>query len=148
MRKPRQYRGGYQVAGLLELAHEFRTHPTPTEELLWQLLRNRQLLGFKFRRQHQFGDYLTDFYCREANLVIECDGLVHQVNERWHHDQERDAYMTSQGLRVLRFTNHQILNDTARVLEEIAGFAPGVRGEARAEEKRLLLLLCRRRPSP
>jgi very-short-patch-repair endonuclease len=87
--------------------------------VLWQLLRRQQLCGFKFRRQHQFGDYVVDFFCNEAKLVVECDGSVHESNERWNHDQVRDAYMISQGLRILRFTNHQVLNETERVLSEI-----------------------------
>jgi very-short-patch-repair endonuclease len=118
--KARQYRGGYQFAGLVERARELRQLRTPAEALLWELLRNRQLLGFKFRRQHQFGDYIADFYCHEAQLVIECDGSAHGSNEAWHHDQERDAYLIAQGLRVLRFTNDRILNETAGVLDEIA----------------------------
>lgn len=122
MRRERQYRGGYYVAGLLELARDLRKKQTSAETLLWELLRNRQLLGFKFRRQHQFGEYVTDFYCREAKLVIECDGSVHERNEQWHHDQKRDAYLTSQGLRVLRFSNDSILNETQRVLEQIAEY--------------------------
>lgn len=120
MKKQRQYRGGYQVAKLVELARDLRAKQTPTETLLWQLLRNRGLLGFKFRRQHQFGDYIADFYCHEAGLVIECDGSVHDHNEPWHHDQTRDAYMIGQGVRVLRFSNDQILTSTQTVLEEIA----------------------------
>ncbi len=129
----RQYRGGYQFTGLLKLARELRTKQTSAELLLWQLLRDRQLLGFKFRRQHQSGDYLADYYCREACLVIECDGSVHEVNEQWHHDQKRNAYMISQGIRVLRFTNDHILNDTESVLEEIARFLPLPLGEGRGE---------------
>ena len=110
--------------GLKDLAREQRKDPTEAESLLWQFLRRRQLLGFKFRRQHQFGDYVPDFYCSEAQLVIECDGSIHQKNERWHHDQVRDAYMTSQGVRVLRFTNEQVLRDVAAVLREIAKHLP------------------------
>ena len=124
MKRDRQYRGGYQFAGLSNLARELRKKQTSAEALLWQLLRDRQLLGFKFRRQHQFGDYVTDFYCREARLVIECDGSAHDSNERWHHDQERDAYLTGQGVRVLRFANERILHDPESVLEEIAGYLP------------------------
>ena len=105
MIKQRQYRGGYQIAGLLELARAMRIRQTSAEALLWHLLRDRRFLGFKFRRQHQFGDYVTDFYCREAGLAIECDGSVHEGHEQWHHDRERDAYMIGQGLRVLRITN-------------------------------------------
>ena len=120
VRRKRQYRGGYNFVGQLRLARDLRRRQTPAETVLWQLLRDRQLLGFKFRRQHQFGDYIADFYCREAELVIECDGCVHETNEQWRHDQKRDAYMISQGLRVLRFTNSEIMEDTKRVLEEIA----------------------------
>ena len=122
MRRFRQYRGGFQFAGLLKLARELRRKETPAEALLWQLLRNRQLLGYKFRRQHQFGDYISDFYCHEAQLVIECDGAVHELNEQWHHDQRRDAYLVAQGLRVLRFANDQILNHPDGVLMEIARY--------------------------
>jgi very-short-patch-repair endonuclease len=130
----RQYRGGYQVTGLVELARELRKQQTSAEGLLWQLLRNRQLLEFKFRRQHQFGDYVADFYCHEAQLVIECDGSVHESNEQWYHDRNRDAYMIAQGLRVLRFTNDRILNDTENVLEEIVKYLPSA-SERRAEEE-------------
>jgi very-short-patch-repair endonuclease len=134
MNSARQYRGGYQFAGLVNLARELREKPTTAEALLWQLLRNRQLLGFKFRRQHQFGDYIADFYCHEARLVIECDGSVHDRNEQWHHDQNRDAYMIAQGLRVLRFTNQQVLNNTERVLEEISKYLPSISGRRVGEE--------------
>ena len=136
----RHYRGGYQFAGLVERARELRRKQTPAEELLWQLLRNRQLLGFKFRRQHQYGDYIADFYCHEAQLVIECDGSAHNPNEAWHHDQNRDAYMIAQGLRVLRFSNDRILSDTENVLDEISSFLPspspgrGAGGEGLSDE--------------
>jgi len=119
VRKARQYRGGYEFSGLKELARELRKKETSAEFLLWGLLRSRQVLGVKFRRQHQFGNYVADFYCHEAKLVLECDGAAHEPNEQWHHDQNRDAYMIAQGLRVLRFTNEQILIETQKVLDEI-----------------------------
>ena len=127
MHKSKHYRGGYDVAGLANLARQLRKEQTHAEALLWQLLRNRQLMGFKFRRQHQFGDYIADFYCHEAQLVIECDGSVHDGNERWQHDQTRDAYLTGHGLRVLRFTNEQVLQDTEGIIEEISKYLPGAR---------------------
>jgi very-short-patch-repair endonuclease len=132
----RQYRGGYQVTGLVELARELRKKQTSAEGLLWQLLRNRQLLEFKFRRQHQFGDYVADVYCHEAQLVIECDGSAHESNEQWSHDRNRDAYMIAQGVRVLRFTNNRILNDTENVLEEIAKYLPSPSERSTKQEKR------------
>src|SRR5437899_12210065 len=83
MKKARHYRGGYQLAALTELARELRGQRTPAENVLWQLLRNRQLQGFKFRRQHQFGGYVADFYCRKACLLMECDGSAHNSNGQW-----------------------------------------------------------------
>src|SRR5262249_1625261 len=125
MNKGPHYRGSYQFAGLTDLARDLRTNQTPAEDLLWQLLRDRQMMGFKFQRQHQCGEYGADFYCHEARLVIECDGSVHDSNEQWQHDQNRDAYMTSRGLRVLRFRNDQILQDTEEVLRQISKYLHG-----------------------
>ena len=86
MRKQRHYRGGYDFTAL-KLVRELRKHETEAETLSWQLLRDRRMLGSKFRGQHQIGRYVADFYCREAQLVIECDGAVHDRNEQWQHDQ-------------------------------------------------------------
>jgi very-short-patch-repair endonuclease len=122
MKKLRHYRGGFEFAGLKLLARELRQDQTSAEELLWSLLRNRQLLGFKFRRQHQFGKYVADFYCRDAQLVIECDGAPHDRNEQWQHDQARDTYMELQGLKVLRFSNRTVLTDIESVLDQIAAY--------------------------
>src|SRR2546421_5212781 len=133
MRKQRQYRGGYEFTGLRKLVRELRKELTSAETLLWELIRNRRLLGFKFRRQHQIGRYVADFYCREAQLVIECDGSVHEGNEQRQHDHNRDVYLASQGIRVLRFTNEQVLNDTHGVLDEIAKHLPLPLGEGRGE---------------
>ena len=119
MRKQRHYRGGYNFTGP-KLVRDLRHQQTEAENVLWQLLRDHRMLGFKFRRQHQIGRYVADFYCREAQLVIECDGTVHDQNEQWQHDQARDAYLTQQGLRVVRFSNDRILVETETVLEEIA----------------------------
>lgn len=129
VQKTRHYRGGYQYAGMADRARDFRADETSAERLLWRQLRNRQLRGFKFRRQHQFGDYVTDFYCHEAGLVIECDGDVHESNERWQHDRVRDAYMVTSGLRVLRFTNKEILHATEDVLKKIISFLPSPDGK-------------------
>jgi type I restriction enzyme R subunit len=120
MRKQRQYRGGYEFSGMVKLARELRKDQTSAEALLWDPLRDRKLLGFKFRRQHQFGNYIADFYCREAQLVIECDGSAHQGDDSWHHDQNRDIYMINQGLVVVRFKNEEVLNETDKVLSDIA----------------------------
>ena len=85
--------------------------------------------------------------------MIECDGPVHQPNEQWHHDQNRDAYMIAQGLRVLRFTNDRILTHTENVLDEIASFLPsptgrGAGGEGLIKERQTIIIFAELRPSP
>jgi type I restriction enzyme R subunit len=122
------YRGGYDFSGLMQKARELRQEQTPAEEMLWQVLRNRQLGGLKFRRQHQFGDYVCDLYCAEEKLVVECDGGVHETSERRKIDQKRDAYLESQGLTVLRFPNERVLNETDAVLSEIMDSLPSTSG--------------------
>jgi len=151
MRRARQYRGGYQFSALKERARELRKKQTSAEALLWQLLRGGNLFGFKFRRQHQFGDYVADFYCVQAQLVVECDGSVHKGKEQWHHDQNRDAYMIGQGLRILRFTNDEILENTEQVLESIMKCLPssfgrrdGDEGRSQASDKALTPTLSQR----
>lgn len=98
-------------------AREMRRAPTPAEELLWPRLRDRQVSGAKFRRQHAIGPYVVDFYCAQAKLVVEIDGPIH---ERHHQaDANRQSFLESQGLRVLRFSNEQVLTGWPKVLETI-----------------------------
>jgi len=89
------YRGGYDFSGLVETARRLRKKQTPAEDVLWALLRNRRFLGLKFRRQHQIGDYVADFYCHEAALVVELDGGVHGADRQVAKDGKRDAYLRS-----------------------------------------------------
>ncbi|ATS18944.1 hypothetical protein BRW62_09545 [Parathermosynechococcus lividus PCC 6715] len=102
---------------LLERARELRLEQTPAEQLLWECLRDRKLNNFKFRRQHNIGRYIADFYCHEAKLVIELDGGIHQA--QIERDRDRDAWMQSQNLRVLRLTNEQVLENLETVLQAI-----------------------------
>src|SRR5207244_12226010 len=99
------YRGGYDFSGLKKRARELRQKQTPAEELLWELLRDRQCCELKFRRQHQFGDYLLDFYCHEAKLDVELDGEPHNTATRQRKDAARETYLKSQGVTSLRFEN-------------------------------------------
>jgi type I restriction enzyme R subunit len=133
MHKSRHYRGGFEYSGSLTLTRELRQTSTDAESLLWDKLRNRQLLGFKFRRQHQIGKYVVDFCCGKAGLVIECDGGIHSRAQAWQHDQNREAYMSALRLRTLRFTNEEVLNETERVLSEISDY---LRGAAAQGSKR------------
>ncbi|GAB4337591.1 MAG: hypothetical protein Kow0037_20580 [Calditrichia bacterium] len=116
--KKSHYRGGYYFSGLVERARELRKEQTPAEELFWQLVRNRQFLGLKFRRQHQFGNYILDFYCHEQQLAIELDGPIHETQKE--EDARRDAYLQSQGLTVIRIKNEELLNAIEDTLHHIA----------------------------
>jgi primosomal protein N' (replication factor Y) len=96
--------------------HTLRTNATDAERRLWRVLRNRQLEGCKFRRQHPIGPYVADFACTRHQLVVEADGGQHAGNP---DDIRRTEWLESQGWRVLRFWNNEILDNTEGVLGRI-----------------------------
>ena len=106
-------------AELLERARALRREATDAERLLWSLLRNRQFLGLKFRRQHPLRGYVLDFYCHEAKLGIELDGGQHAEPEQAARDAQRTRDLEEHGIRVVRFWNHEVLKETRAVLEAI-----------------------------
>ncbi len=99
-------------------AIELRRMMTPQEKLLWGIIRKRQLNGFYFRRQHPYGIYILDFYCFEANLVIEVDGGIHEKQKE--NDEERTRYLESSGLTVIRFKNEDIEKRPDWVIKQIS----------------------------
>ncbi len=113
-------RRGYGIPDLAHLARKLRREQTPAEEILWALVRGRKLLNLKFRRQQQVGPFIADFYCHQARLVVEIDGGVHLEPEQADRDENREVYLRENRLRVLRFTNQQILEDPESVLQGIA----------------------------
>jgi very-short-patch-repair endonuclease len=104
---------------LLEFARKLRKEQTDGEQLLWALLRDRRLAGFKFRRQHPIEPYVLDFYCQEARLSIELDGGQHNEPENEARERKRSAFLKKKGIRVLRFWNDEVLVQTEAVLENI-----------------------------
>jgi len=90
---------------------------TEAERRLWRHLRNRELGGWKFRRQYPVGPYIVDFICVGKNLVIEVDGGKHAENEEL--DIKRSEFLNNMGYRVFRFWNTQVLQETEAVLETI-----------------------------
>jgi very-short-patch-repair endonuclease len=105
---------------LLQKAKELRQKQTPAEQMLWQCLRANQLHGAKFRRQHNIGQYIVDFYCHTAKLVIELDGGIHELQK--DRDSDRDTYLKANGLQVLRLQNEEITQDLPQVLKTISQF--------------------------
>ena len=98
-------------------AWHLRREATPAEAKLWEYLRRNQLNGVGFRRQHPIGQYITDFCAPSRKLVVELDGREHL--RQGAEDSERTEFLESEGFRVLRFWNNQVMGDIERVLMEI-----------------------------
>ena len=97
-----------------------RNQSTSAEATLWGYLKNKQLKGRKFRRQHSVGNYILDFYCFPEKIAIELDGAYHFTEEGRKKDEERDAYLQSKGITVLHFENKEVFNNLESLLAEIA----------------------------
>ena len=92
---------------------------TRAEILLWSKLKGKQLLGLKFRRQYGVDSYVVDFYCTEIKLAIEVDGDVHGYNSRVLYDKQRQKNIEALGIKVLRYTNNDIIKNIKGVLQDI-----------------------------
>ena len=106
-------------AELFSLALQMRKNPTEAESVMWKILRKFRQSGFSFRRQHPIEFYIADFYCHNLRLVIEVDGEIHTEKEIQSHDEGRTGELERFGIKVLRFSNIQILNDSDLVVEKI-----------------------------
>ncbi len=98
-------------------AKELRKNSTDAEKCLWYHIRNRQLAGFKVRRQHIIPPFIVDFVCIEKKLIIEVDGGQHAEN--LESDTERSEFLKNQGYRILRFWDHEVLQNGNSVLQVI-----------------------------
>ena len=98
---------------LRNMARALRKQATDTEVYLWRYLKNRQMDGFKFRRQHPIGNYVVDFVNLEKKIIIEVDGGQHNMDPR---DKARDDWLHGEGYKVLRFWNNEVLNNVEGVL--------------------------------
>ncbi len=105
-------------------ARRLRRVSTPFETALWQLLRDRQLEGFKFRRQHPIGRYFADFACPGAMIVVELDGRIH--DQQIEYDAVRDEYLRAAGWKVLRFSNSDLAHCREGVWSQIATCLPAM----------------------
>lgn len=100
-------------------AKAIRKDETQVEKILWAKLRNNQLKGYKFRRQHPIGLYIVDFYCYQLNLVIEIDGDYHNIQEQIEKDKERTQNLENDGLQLIRFTNKDVMENLEKIISEI-----------------------------
>ncbi len=101
-------------------ARELRREMTAAEKKLWAHIRNGQLNGVHFRKQHAVGTFIVDFFCAKSKLVIEIDGDTHFEPEQMAYDAERTQWLNEQRhYRVIRFTNHDVLHNIEGVIETI-----------------------------
>jgi very-short-patch-repair endonuclease len=101
------------------LPKELRKRQTDAEGKLWYFLRDRQLAGYKFRRQHRIGHYIVDIVCLDKKLIIEIDGGQHNEEFNKRKDQSRTDWLTNEGYQVIRFWDHDVLTNTEGVMEVI-----------------------------
>jgi len=109
---------------LKEHARRLRKNMTDTERFLWSRIRGKQLNGYQFYRQRPIGNFIVDFYCPAARLVIELDGGQHFEEEGKTRDMLRDEYLRGIGIKVLRFSDRDVFKNIEGVIEEILGNLP------------------------
>jgi very-short-patch-repair endonuclease len=118
MKSKRPY--NYNAAlSTFEKAKTLRKNSTPAEKLLWKMIRNRDVMGFKFRRQHPLLYFVADFYCHEALLVIELDGDIHELQDVQQYDKQREEKIKELGITVLRFKNEEVFAEPEMVIKKI-----------------------------
>lgn len=100
-------------------ARELRKSMTEAESFLWQRIRRKQLKGRQFYRQKNIGNYIVDFYCPSAKVIVELDGGQHYTQEGIRRDQVRDKSLESLGFTVLRFSDREVFKNIEGVLERI-----------------------------
>ena len=101
-----------------------RNNMTKAEIVLWSKLKGKQLNGLKFRRQHGINNYVVDFYCPELKLAIKIDGDVHAYNSRISYDKQRQKEIEALGIKVLRYTNNDVIQNIKGVLYDIVQTTP------------------------
>jgi very-short-patch-repair endonuclease len=104
---------------LKSLRQQLRNALTPAEARLWMQLRNSQLAGRKFRRQHSVGPFVLDFYCPQEQLAVELDGAAHDHERAAERDEARTRYLGSVGVTVVRFENRDVIDNLESVLQTI-----------------------------
>jgi very-short-patch-repair endonuclease len=104
---------------IFEKAKMLRKNMTEAEEMLWEKLRGKKLLGLRFRPQHPIDIFIADFYCHPLKSVVEIDGGIHKTKEQKEYDLERKGEIENWGIKVIRFTNEEIEINITQVIKEI-----------------------------
>jgi len=107
-----------------QYSRQLRKDMTEAEKLVWAKIRGKQLKDVQFYRQKPLGNFIVDFYCAKANLVIELDGGQHFTEEGEAKDIKRDDYLKQLGLKVLRFSDNEVFENIEGIIEKIWGNLP------------------------
>lgn len=118
------------TADTFKKAKALRKVETEAEKILWKWLNKNQIQGLQFRRQHPINRFIADFYCHKIKLVIELDGGIHELDKNKEYDGERSELFRKFGLKVIRFTNSQIINNTEVIASIIKQNVTDLRVEA------------------
>jgi very-short-patch-repair endonuclease len=109
-------------------AIDLRDNPTQAEKILWEQLKNKGLFKLRFKRQHPIDIFIADFYCHQYKLVIEVDGEIHNNPDNKEYDEGRQIEMEKYGIKILRFSNREVLeninNVISRIKQEINSLSP------------------------
>ncbi len=109
----------YNKTSEKEKRRTLRKNQTYAEKILWKNLRNRQLLGIKFRRQYSVDHFVIDFYAPELKLAIESDGSIHELEDQKEYDKARQEYLENFGITFIRITNKELLGNPNKAFERI-----------------------------
>jgi very-short-patch-repair endonuclease len=101
---------------IIERAGALRKNMTPAEIRLWKHIKNKQILGLRFRRQHPIDIFIADFYCHQIKMVIELDGEIHSLSENKEYDKNRTAELERLGITVIRFKNNEVMKNIEEVI--------------------------------
>jgi very-short-patch-repair endonuclease len=109
----------FNIQALRERRRQLRRNMTPSEKILWNKLRNKQILNLRFLRQYGIGSYVLDFYCPKLRLAVEVDGPNHLVKSQIEYDKVRQETIENVSVTFLRFTNNMVLENIKQVVKEI-----------------------------
>lgn len=122
--KEKEYDMFYGASWIIhKQARDLRKRETKAEKILWDILSNKKL-GVKFRRQHPINQFIADFYCHALKLVIEVDGEIHLQKNKIEYDAMRTGVFNSFGIKIIRFTNEDILQNSEEIVSQIEKFTP------------------------
>lgn len=110
----------YYRNDLKHYARKLRNNMTRAEKILWHRIRRKAILGLQFCRQKPIGPYILDFYCKNPKIAIELDGPIHEKLDAIKYDEDKDFYLKSVGIKVLRFKNADIYKNVEEVIQKIS----------------------------